>query len=66
MPWSRCCQPGLRAGMESDVLAPSNDPMATKGAMAIDPDVPSFVGRGLRSPWASTPGAIAMTRARGP
>jgi uncharacterized protein len=48
---------------QRDVRAPSNDPLARMRAMAIEPGVPSFVGRGFSFPMGvNTDGGIRMTR----
>ena len=48
---------------QRDVRAPSNDPLARMRAMAVQPGVPSFVGRGFSFPMGvNTDGGIRMTR----
>jgi phage baseplate assembly protein W len=48
---------------QRDVRAPSNDPLARMRALAIEPSVPSFVGRGFSFPMGvNTDGGIRMTR----
>ncbi len=48
---------------QRDVRDPSNDPLARMRAMAIQPGVPSFVGRGFSFPMGvNTDGGIRMTR----